>query len=398
MSVSWTNGVRERAGDKEAPPVLLVSENFPPAVGGSAVLLQNVYSRLSVPVSVITEPQPSREDTGTFRMVSPRARMRAWGVGRPQQMLEYARFAWAIRRAVREESAIVHCGRVLPEGFAAWLAWRSGGPDYVCWSHGEELAYRGRELNLLRRTAYRGARAVIANSANTAAMLATLGLPRERIHVVHPGVDADRFHPGAARCEMRRRFAPTGAELVLLSVGRLQTRKGHDLAIAAVDALRSSLPGLRYVIVGDGEERKRLEQEVATRHLQDRVTFAGGVPENDLPACYAAADIFVHPNRVQGKDFEGFGIVFLEAAASEVPAIGGRSGGVGEAVADRSTGLLVSGTDVGELADAITTLAQSPELRRRMGREGRARVLREFTWERAAARVAEVHMLAARSK
>jgi phosphatidylinositol alpha-1,6-mannosyltransferase len=179
---------------------------------------------------------------------------------------------------------------------------------------------------------------------------------------------------------------------VLLSVGRLQMRKGHDLMIQAVRHLmRQHDRALRYVIVGDGHERARLEALVDACGVREYVTFSGEVPAHVLPLYYAACDIFVLPNRVEQSDVEGFGIVFLEAAASGKPAVGGRSGGVPEAVADGVTGLLVSGTDVEELATTIARLMDSESLRRRLGEAGRARTVREFGWECAAERVATTH-------
>ena len=145
------------------------------------------------------------------------------------------------------------------------------------------------------------------------------------------------------------------------------------------------------MVAGNGQEKGRLQRIVVERDLGDQVTFLGSVPAEGLSACYAAADIFVHPNRIDGSDFEGFGMVFLEAAASGLPVIAGRSGGAPEAVDEGRTGLLVSGTDPAELASAISTLVVDPEKRRRMGDAGRARVLSDFSWERAVALVRSVH-------
>jgi phosphatidylinositol alpha-1,6-mannosyltransferase len=237
---------------------------------------------------------------------------------------------------------------------------------------------------------HRSASAIVANSHNTARRLESLGVTPERIRVVEPGVDPERFRPDLSpdlsKDELRRALAPAG-EIVMLSVGRLQARKGHDLAIAALDLVRREVPNLRYVIVGDGEERPRLERLVTDRGLSRLVTFVGKVEEDDLPRYYAASDFFVHPNRVHGDDFEGFGIVFVEAASSGLATIGGASGGVPEAVEDGVTGLLVRGDDVDELASVVRRLSTDTELRRRLGDAGRERVLRYFTWERAAGQI-----------
>jgi phosphatidylinositol alpha-1,6-mannosyltransferase len=160
--------------------------------------------------------------------------------------------------------------------------------------------------------------------------------------------------------------------------------------VRAVARLAADLPGLRYAIVGTGEEEPRLRALAAEAGVADRVAFAGKVPEEELPAWYAASDVFVLPNRREGEDIEGFGIVFLEAQATERPVVAGASGGAPEAIADGSTGFLVGGTDAEELAGVLRRLADSPELRARLGRAGRERVRSGFTWERAAKVVADL--------
>jgi phosphatidylinositol alpha-1,6-mannosyltransferase len=298
-----------------------------------------------------------------------------WGLLSPRAAWEHLCVAMRIRRLISRRDGVVHCARLLPEGLSALMARLLGGPRYVCWAHGEDLviAQSSRELVFFLTLVLKHAEAVLANSHNTAALLATLGVPAARIHVVHPAVDAERFHPGVSGQEIRRRHAAPD-DVLLLSVGRLQRRKGHDVAIRAVAALRHELPHLRYLIAGDGEERARLEQIACEHGVQDRVSFAGVVPDGDLPAYYAACDVFLLPNRIDNGDIEGFGIVFLEAAATGKPVIGGDSGGVPEAVERDITGLLV----------AIRELATSAPRRRQMGAAGRARAQRQFSWQRAA--------------
>jgi len=367
---------------------------FPPAVGGTAVLFHNVYSRLAdLGVCVVTDrdrsPGMEAESSGlpiTRVRIDPKQRgVLSWAA---------LKHHWALARSLRSAShraTIVHCGRAQPEGLAARLASAFGGPPYVFWAHGEEIAssLTSRHFTWAMRLVHRGALAAIANSRHTASLLSSLGMPDTSIRVAYPGVDPDRFSPGRAD-DLRRRWAPEGA-LLLLTVGRLQLRKGHDTVIRAMNLLRADTPPVHYVIVGDGEERASLGQLVKDLDLSSRVQFAGPAAEADLPAWYRACDIFVHPNRMVGHDFEGFGIVFLEAAASEKPAIGGDTGGVPEAIAKDTSGLLVGGADPAELAAAIRTLAASPELRARMGRTARERVLGGFTWRHTANEVRSLH-------
>ncbi len=372
-----------------------MSELFPPAVGGSAVLLHGIYSRLSgCDVTVLADGprhHAHAQIVDGMRVIRTPIRSANWGILGITPLLDRIRVATQIRRALRRGEGMVHCARALPEGLSALVAYALGGPAYVCWAHGEELATArsSRELTALTGWVYRLSKGALANSRNTARLLEAYGMPASKVHVVYPAVDAERFRPDVDGRSLRERFA-AGGDVVLLSVGRLQRRKGHDVAIRAIAALRPELPGLRYVIAGDGEERAHLERLVAENGLDRIVSFAGVVPDEEMPRLYAASDIFLLPNREDDRDIEGFGIVFLEAAATGRPSIGGNSGGVPEAVIDGVTGLLVDGSNVESVAAAIRRLATSPEERARMGDAGRRRVQAEFTWEQAAANVEQL--------
>lgn len=375
---------------------IVVSDVFPPAIGGSGELLANIYGRIAPAMTVTVIANGSEADGSAAPVVGCRMdyvapRTADWGLLQLRALTHHLRRARRIRRSAAP-STVVHCARVLPEGGDALIARRRHRPRYVCWAHGEELMIirSSRDMVWSARRVVSGAALFFANSRNTAAVLRELDIPAHRIEVVYPGVDATRFSPGgdAARALRARLAAPD--EIVLLCVGRLQRRKGHDLVLEAL-ARPGASRAMRFVIVGDGEERDRLERMARELGVATQVTFTGAVPSADLPAYFAAADVFVHPNRIDGQDFEGFGIVFLEAAAAGLPTIGGTTGGAPEAVVDGVTGLLVSGTDADELQRAMTRLAADPAIRREMGAAGRARALRDFSWERAAAQVAQVH-------
>jgi phosphatidylinositol alpha-1,6-mannosyltransferase len=208
--------------------------------------------------------------------------------------------------------------------------------------------------------------------------------------VIYPGVDAQRFRPEVDGAADLRRSLARDDEILMLTVGRLQARKGHDLVLKALGSLPAGSPVVRYAVVGDGPDGPRLKALAADLGLLSRVHFVGVVPPEALPAYYAAADIFIHPTRVEGEDFEGFGIVFLEAAAAGLPAIGGRSGGAPEAIEEGRTGELVSGTDTEELRASIVRIAASRSARTTLGKAARERVLAQFTWERAADELREI--------
>lgn len=372
--------------------ILLLTELFPPAIGGSAVLLQNVYRRVRcAPVSVLTGTPAADAPAPLLLMERETIDSSLRGVASMRAWAQHVRIASRIRRYHRRTPLLVHCGRALPEGIPALLATCSSqGLRYLSWAYGEEIAtaLTSREYGLVLKAVYRGASAVICCSAHTASLVRSVA-PKVATFIVYPGVDARKFSPmGGAlarnRLGLQDRF-------VLLSVGRLQRRKGHDLMLRALPSILEAFPAVHYVIAGDGEERTTLEALSDALGVRANVTFAGAVSDSDLPELYSACDVFVLPNRVDGADFEGFGIVYLEAAAAGKPAVGGRSGGVPEAILDGVTGSLVSGNDPNELARCICHLIGNADQRSAYGVAGRHRVLREFSWERAAEAVDDIH-------
>jgi phosphatidylinositol alpha-1,6-mannosyltransferase len=171
---------------------------------------------------------------------------------------------------------------------------------------------------------------------------------------------------------------------LLLSVGRLTRRKGFDQMLHALATLTQSGHALQYAIVGIGDDRKYLHGLATQLGIDDRVHFLGHVPENDLPRWYNLATLFAMPNREIDGDTEGFGLVFLEAAACACPAIAGDAGGTGDAIEDGITGLRVDGTNSETVTAAIARLLDQPHLAEKMAQAGRQRAVNEFAWERVA--------------
>lgn len=166
----------------------------------------------------------------------------------------------------------------------------------------------------------------------------------------------------------------------MLTVGRLDLRKGHDMVIRALAALRQERPNVRYVIVGDGQERTRLMSLARNLGVQDAVLFAGYQPARLLPDYYRLCDVFAMPNReLPDGDTEGLGLVFLEAGACGKPVIGGRAGGAVEAVAHGRTGYLVDPTGPDDVAARLNELLADPALRREMGAAGRRYAVANFS-------------------
>ncbi|HEX7120360.1 MAG TPA: glycosyltransferase family 4 protein [Longimicrobiales bacterium] len=317
---------------------------------------------------------------------------------RPVSLVRWTR--WARRRVARGDVALLQVGNIRPTGYvAAWLHARSGLP-YVLYVHGKDLMKEERKTarswraRATGRRVLGGAAAVIANSRATAEraerLLRSLGIdPAGRVRVVHPGTDPARFRPDAPGADAWRRRLDLDGRRVLLSVSRLMARKGVDTALEALALLAPARPDLAYVVAGGGPERPRLERRAAELGVADRVRFLGPVDDLELPALYAAADVFVLPVREEPDDdeVEGFGIVFCEAAAAGLPVVAGDSGGVADAVRDGETAFLVPPRDPGTTAAALARLLDDDALRREMGRAGRRAVETYYHWDRAAAEV-----------
>lgn len=206
-----------------------------------------------------------------------------------------------------------------------------------------------------------------------------------------PGVDVDAFHPGVDGRGVRERYGLSDRP-VIVCVSRLVPRKGQDMLIRALPAVRRRVPGAALLLVSGGPYRKRLERLARDQGVGSDVVFTGSVPWAELPAHYAAGDVYAMPcrTRAAGLDVEGLGIVYLEASASGLPVVGGDSGGAPDAVLEGETGYVVGGRDVTALSGRLADLLSDPAKARAMGAAGRAWVEREWRWETQAARMARL--------
>jgi len=255
----------------------------------------------------------------------------------------------------------------------------------VVYAHGEELTSWGSGGKYkAMRFALRHADRVVANSEHTRATLLAMGVAAARIAVIYPGVDVSVFRPGLDAEDLRASLGVGRADKLVFSVGRLSRRKGFDQAIRAVARLRSEGIAVRYVIAGIGEDADYLDGLIAQHRLQGIAHRIGAVKEADLPRWLNACDVFAMPNRDINGDNEGFGMVFIEAAACGKPSLAGEAGGTGSAVLHGETGLRVDGTSVEAVADGLRSLLTQPALAFERGQRALQRVEREFAWERVA--------------
>lgn len=382
------------------PPrkTLLLTEIFPPTIGGSGRLFWEIISRLPADrflVAAADVPGAAECDRThshtVFRlpMVIGDRGLRQW-----PSLKFYLRTAWRVKRLVKQHGiGLLVCGRNLPEGFVGYLVNKLCGVPFAFVSHGEDIGVTktSREMTWMTRRVMRRTVGAIANSFNTRRMLLEdWAYPDAKIHVIQPGVDASKFTPAPADERFHTEMGWAG-RTVLLTVGRLQKRKGHDMVIRSLPAVRARVPNVLYAIVGKGEEEPTLRALAAECGVTDAVQFLGAVSDETMTRCYQQCDLFVLANRTVGVgDIEGFGMVLLEAQACGKPVVAGDSGGTGETMRTPDTGRIVNCDGPDKLGELLMELLSNPAELVAMGRRGRTWVEERFDWPQVAARAAEV--------
>lgn len=356
---------------------VFVTQDYGPDLGGIARVHVELCRRLAhdggVVVSTVAHAHAAVFDAAEGYRI---ARM-PFGLAAAKRAANQIHWARALPR-----TGILHCGNIRPAGYPVWYTHRRAKLPYVVYVYGMDLLKERRKIaaNPLKRWTLRrmlgDARGIIAISWWSAELarevMREAGIRRlPPIAAIDLGTDPTFFRPDRGiRCPGR-----------LLTVARLVPHKGQDVAIRALALLP---PDVRYVIVGTGNDRARLEAIAREAGVAQRVTFAGALSDDEIAKAYAEADVYVGLSREEGVQAEGFGISFVEAAASGVPSVAGFSGGVRSAVRDGMTGLLVPPTDPIAAAAAIRRLLDDRTLRDTMGREARNVVESHYNWDRVA--------------
>jgi len=348
---------------------LLVTNDFPPKTGGIQSYLYELWRRL--PPDETTVLTTSYDGDGPFDAAQ------AFRVVRSRQrvLLPTPALVRRVDALAREVGAtVVFVDPMLPLGL---IAPRLSAAPYVVIAHGAEITLPGRlpGASAAARRVLRGAAGIVAAGSYPAREAARVaGVPLRGV-VIPPGVDVGRFRSLDAdeRVRARLRFGLDPERPVVLALSRLVPRKGFDVLLDAGAGLH---PSVQLVIAGNGRDRQRLEARARRLGIGGRARFLGRVPDESLPDLYGSADVFAMPcrDRWAGLEAEGFGIVFLEAAACGVPAVAGRSGGAHEAVADGETGIVVAPRDVAALRNALTG-------RERRAAAARRRAERDFSYD-----------------
>jgi phosphatidylinositol alpha-1,6-mannosyltransferase len=361
---------------------LVVTNDFPPRQGGIQTFVAALLARRppdSVVVMASDAPGSAAYDASLPYPV----------VRRPTGMLLPTRGATraAVELARRHGCDNAFFGAAAPLGLMAPALREAGIGHQVGATHGHEtgwVALPG-SRQMMQRIAS-GLDVVTYISDYTRNRLAPALSGRTRLAQLSPGVDVHRFTPHADGSVVRRRHG-LGEAPVVVCVSRLVARKGQDVLVAAWPGVLARHPDARLLLVGGGPAEAALRRAVAARGLSGSVVFTGPVDAAELPAHYAAGDVFAMPCRTRraGLDVEGLGMVFLEAAACGRPVVAGTSGGAPEAVREGITGHVVDPRSAGAVAGTVAGLLADPARARAMGAAGRAWVEQRWSWTTIAA-------------
>jgi phosphatidylinositol alpha-1,6-mannosyltransferase len=364
---------------------LIVTNDFPPRQGGIQSFIQELALRL--PADRLTVYAPRWDGDAEFD-----ARQPFEVVRHPTSLMIHSpgvtRRAIEIARARNAETVIF--GAAAPLGLITPALRRNTSiTRAVAITHGHEAGWAALPVarQLLRRI---GEHVDVVTYLGEYFRARLTGvIPAEKLTRLSPAVDPAVFRPDpAAGAAIRARHGLTGCPVVVC-VSRLVPRKGQDLLIRAWPRVLARVPDATLLLVGGGSYYAALRRLADRTGVADHVILTGPVPFAELPAHYAAGDVFAMPCRTRrgGLDVEGLGIVYLEASATCLPAISGDSGGAPDAILEGETGYVVPGRDAGALAERIAGLLQDPAGARAMGEKGRAWVEREWTWDQAADRL-----------
>lgn len=356
---------------------LLVTNDFPPKVGGIQNYLWELWRRLPPEeFAVFTTPYAGAKNFDRDQDFAINRFRRFFLSPTPDVRREVVRQRDAINAALTIFDPAVPVGALGPQL----------GSPYGVVLHGAEVNVPARVPMLrspLRQTLDGSSLIISASNWATVEAERLVGRPLDAVYVP-PGVDIGRFRPltPAERQATRRKHGLPTDGPVIISVSRLVPRKGMDRLIDASVELRRRHPNLQTVIVGSGRDERRLIKKISSS--QAPVTLLGRVEDDELPALIGAADVFAMlcRNRWAGLEQEGFGIVFVEAAAAGIPQVAGRSGGANEAVIDGETGIIVDKPQsVAEVTNAIDALLRDPDRRIHMGVASRRMAVSSFDYD-----------------
>ena len=364
-----------------SPRVLWVTNDLPPRSGGIQQFVGNLLRRTHPDSTVVVGPAEGLE-AGLADERERHHTVRAPGAVLPTPSI--ARLVVDVARSHRSE--VIVLGATWPLGELAGPLRRRLDVPVVGLTHGLEAGMAGAGLGPLIARATEGLAAVTTISRFTADRLAGY-LRADRVRHLPPGVDVDRFHPGVDGAAFRRRWGVPEGVPVVACISRLVPRKGQDQLVGIWQQVQRRHPDAWLLLVGEGPLHAPLARRLQRLGASAQIVLTGAIGWEQLPEAHAAADLFAMPCRTRwgGLDVEGLGIVYLEAQASGVPVIAGRSGGAPETVLDPRSGEVVDGRDPAALLAAVDGWLAAPERRIAAREPARRATVEGYAWDTIAA-------------
>ncbi len=363
--------------------LLIITLEYPPQTGGIASYVVNFADHLLPNEVMVYAPSIPGAQSSDDRRIWKTVRLKpyAWFI-----WPHWVRLLWQVNRICRQERiTMIHVHQVLPVGYVAWLIQKWRGIPYTVFLHGTDvtLATKNSFKRRLLTTVLRGAERVVANSQFLANKLKNKINVTTALEILYPS-PADYFfqtEPADKLSKLRSQLALNGKK-VIITVARLAEGKGYPHLIHILPKLLEKIPNLIWIVVGDGPKKTEFMGLISKNSLQNIVRFMGSLPSEELPVYYQLADAFVLLTHPDEQAEEGFGTVFLEAAASGLPVVAGRAGGVEEAVEHLVTGLVVDVNQETMPIGAITELLTNQDYAKKLGLAGKQRAEERFTWQK----------------
>ncbi len=365
---------------------ILLTTEYPPIVGGIGTYVHSLSKELAktagMEVEVIAPGMPG--DMEFDKSHGPKVSRSGWD---HMRFIKMAPLFWtSFRFALKRRDTVFFAMSWMYAGAICWMLHKVFKVPYVVFAYGTEISkWKDRPLpHWLMSRVFLSAQRVFAISNFTASILSNAVEGEMEIELVYGGADTNRFFP-AGEGEV------VANSPLILTVSRLTKRKGVDTVLRALPLVLKTVPSARYKVIGNGPELQGLQKLAGELGVQDKVDWVLELTDEHLRKEYIAADVMVLANRHEDRkrDFEGLGLVFLEAQACGTPVVAGATGGTADALVDGETGILVDPHSPEEIASAIISILEDPEKRKQMGEKGASWVASERTWKKVAEKVAQ---------
>ncbi len=356
---------------------LLFTIDFPPNIGGVANYYFEIYKHLPQDKIFVLTQKTDKRTNGNSNIYRDGliSYLPIWPKWLPAILALY-------KTVKKEKIKTVLVGQVLPLGTITFILSRILNIEYIVSTHGLDIleSQKTKRKKLLTKIILKNSKKIITNSNFTKKEIEKIGVNDNKIKMLYPCPHIKPPAKDKVKKELEEKYSLKNKKIIL-SVGRIVERKGFDMTIRSMKSVKGAVDNAIYVIAGsDSGYEKKIKKLIKDSNCGSDIVIINNPTNDELAALYDLCSLFIMPSRKIGSDVEGFGIVFLEANSFNKPVIGGKSGGVSDAIIDNKTGLLVDPLNIDEISGAIIRLIKDPEMRDCLGRNGKNRVDNEFTW------------------